>query len=182
MSARDRITESQSPNAKSSSQEWNTGPGERSLKGHKVVPENRVEILPKGTHLPPDRTFLPQHAETDTSPTSYRGSGLDHEEIQDMIMGPTSKDVHTGMGVPGDQSKQEERARRDGGAKRSHAGLAQYGDREIWWDDRNKLYDPAKDYVGNSREEREYRNVGEHKGPTSGNRGPSNRTIFERLS
>jgi len=143
--------------------------------GRNVVEQNTVDILPKGTHLPPDRTFLPQNAER-TVPVSSRedavGTGLTNEQIQDTLTGATSGDVNKGMGMPGDVSQQEERALGDDGRKKPGAGLAQYGNSEVLGADRQKRYDPGTDYVGNSREEKEYRNQGGDQGPTKGNRGP----------
>jgi hypothetical protein len=46
-------------------------------------------MLPKGTHLPPDRTFLPQNPERNV-PESARqdtiGGGLSNDQIQDTKM------------------------------------------------------------------------------------------------
>lgn len=121
---------SQSPQAG-----WESNPSElKHQPGRNVVPDNTVEILPKGTHLPPDRTFLPQNAERNV-PESERadaiGSGLSNDQIQDTFTGATSKDVYSGMGLPGDQSQAESRTLGDGGGKKSGGGLAQYGKSEI---------------------------------------------------
>ena len=110
---------------------WDSNPSElKHQPGRNVAPENTVEILPKGTHLPPDRTFLPQNPERNI-PEHVKedtiGAGLSNDQIQDTFSGATSQDVHTGMGVPGDQSRAEERASGDGGGKKNRAGLAQYG-------------------------------------------------------
>ena len=119
--------------------------------GRSVVPDNSVDILPKGTHLPPDRTFLPQNIERNVNSSTCEdgvGVGLDNEQIQDTIPGATSKDVYSGMGLPGDQSQAEARALGDGGGKKSGGGLAKYGKGEMLAEDKQKRYDPAMDYVG----------------------------------
>jgi len=143
--------------------------------GRNVVPDNQVEILPKGTHLPPDRTFLPQNPEHDV-PASQReesiGQGMTNDQIMDTFTGSTSKDVYTGMGMPGDQSSANYAALGDGGGKKPGAGIVQYGEGELLAQDRQKKYDREADYVGNSREEKEYRNDTSYGGPTKGNRGP----------
>ena len=155
--------------------------------GRAHVPENTVELLPKGTHLPPDRTFLPQTdgrrmgtASTgeDAGEDSYViGMGLTHEQIQETLGGTTSADVYAGMGRPGDQSGVEAAALGDGGGRKTGGGVAKYGHGEMLAQDRQKGYDPSREYVGNSREEKEYRNTSsEDKGARTGNRGASNRT------
>ena len=77
--------------------------------GRNVAEQNTVEILTKGTHLPPDRTFLPNNAGRDV-PVSSRedaaGAGLTNDQIPDTLTGSTSKDVHQGLGMPGDHSQQ----------------------------------------------------------------------------
>jgi len=159
---------------------WGSQPGElKHQPGRNTVPDNTVEILDKGTHLPPDRTFLPQNAER-TVPVSTRddgvGTGLDNDQIQDTLTGSTSKDVYQGMGMPGDVSQQETRALGEGGRKKGGAGLAQYGEGEQLAMDKQKQYDSATDYTGNSREEKEYRNIGESGGSTRRTRGPGSGT------
>jgi hypothetical protein len=149
--------------------------------GRNVVPENTVDILPRGTHLPPDRTFLPQNDERRMNvPASTRedgvGTGLTNDQIQDTLGGTTSKDVFSGMGMPGDQSGAHAAALGDGGGRKTGGGLAKYGEGEMLAQDRQKQYDSGTDYVGNSREKKEYRNTSESQGPTKGNRGPSNMT------
>lgn len=151
--------------------------------GRNVVPENTVEILPKGTHLPPDRTFLPQNDSRHFNvPASTRedgvGAGLENEQILDTLGGTTSKDVYSGMGMPGDQSGADSSALGDGGGRKTGGGLAKYGEGETLAQDRQKQYDAGKDYVGNSREEKEYRNANTEnsQGPSKGNRGPGNLT------
>lgn len=156
---------------------WDSQPSElKHQPGRNTVPDNVVEILPKGTHLPPDRTFLPQNQERNV-PASTRadavGTGMQNEEIVDTLGGATSADVNKGYGMLGDLSQKEERTLGDGGRAKSGAGVAQYGSAEIGAQGSGKSYDPAKDYVGNSREEKEYRNSEGDKGPSSkGNRGP----------
>src|ERR1700755_1635427 len=98
---------------------WDSQPSElKHQPGRNVAPENTVDILPKGTHLPPDRTFLPQNPERNV-PASTRydavGQGLENDQIQDTITGATSKDVYSGMGMPGDASGQEAQTLGDGG-------------------------------------------------------------------
>ena len=77
--------------------------------GRNVAEQNTVEILTKGTHLPPDRTFLPNNAGRDV-PVSSRedaaGAGLTNDQIQDTQTGATSKDVHQGLEMPGDHRNQ----------------------------------------------------------------------------
>lgn len=161
---------------------WDSQPGElKHQPGRNVVPENTVEILPKGTHLPPDRTFMPQNDERRMNvPASTRedgvGTGLENDQLLDTLGGTTSKDVHSGMGMPGDQSGASAAALGDGGGRKTGGGVVKYGEGENLAQDRQKQYDAGTDYVGNSREEKEYRNTNESQGPTSGNRGPSNRT------
>jgi hypothetical protein len=114
--------------------------------GRNVVPENTVEILPKGTHLPPDRTFLPQNPERNVSASDRQdaiGTGLTNDQIQDTFTGSTSKDVHTGMGIPGDQSGAHSAALGDGGGRKAAGGLAKYGEGEKLM--QAKVYDPATD-------------------------------------
>jgi hypothetical protein len=147
--------------------------------GRNVAPDNQVEILPKGTHLPPDRTFLPQNPEHDV-PIDQRqdtvGQGLTNDQIQDTMTGATSKDVHTGLGLPGDQSGAHAAALGDGGGKKTGGGVAKYGEGEMLAQDRAKQYAAEVDYTGNSREEKEYRNDTTYGGPTKGNRGPGAHT------
>jgi len=157
---------------------WDSHPSEvKHQPGRSTVPDNVVEILPKGTHLPPDRTFLPQNQERNV-PASTRtdpvGTGMENDEIIDTLGGATSADVNKGYGMPGDSSQKEERTLGDGGHAKGGAGVAHYGSQgvQIGGQGSGKRYDPAKDYVGNSREEKEYRNSGGDKGPSKGNRGP----------
>jgi hypothetical protein len=114
---------------------WNSQPSElKHQPGRNVASENTVEILPKGTHLPPDRTFLPQNPERNV-PESARqdtiGGGLSNDQIQDTFIGATSKDVYSGMGLPSNKSQIETKVLGDGGRKKNDSGLAQYGDSEI---------------------------------------------------
>jgi hypothetical protein len=104
--------------------------------------------------------------------------GLTHEQIQETLGGTTSADVYAGMGRPGDQSGVEAAALGDGGGRKTGGGVAKYGHgSEMLAQDRQKGYDPSREYVGNSREEKEYRNTSsEDKGARTGNRGASNRT------
>lgn len=157
---------------------WDSQPSElKHQPGRNVVPENTVEILPKGTHLPPDRTFLPQNAERNVAASDREdaiGTDLTNDQILDTFTGSTSKDVHIGIGVPGDQSGAHSAALGDGGGRKSGGGLAKWGEGEKL--QQAQVYDPATDYTGNSREEKEYRNAEEYGGPTKGNRGPSNQT------
>jgi len=144
--------------------------------GRNVAPDNQVEILPKGTHLPPDRTFLPQNPERGV-PGEIRqdvpGEGMSNDQIQDTLVGATSKDVHAGIGIPGDLSGAESAALGDGGGKRGGGGVSQYGEGEMLAQDKAKKY-PAEieGYVGNSKGEKQYRNNTSDDGPKKGNRGP----------
>jgi hypothetical protein len=142
------------------------------------VGDNYVETLPKGAHLPPDRTFLPNNPEYNAAKATgiEHSQGLTNDEINDTFVGATSRDVNLGFGKPGDMSKAERSAFGDGGGKKTGAGLVQYGEGENLAQDKNKKYEPGKDYVGNSREEKQYRWQEGDKGSTSGNRGPSART------
>jgi hypothetical protein len=148
--------------------------------GRNVPPENQVEILPKGTHLPPDRTFLPQNPEYDVpgeDREGVTGQGMTNDEIQDTFVGSTSKDVYSGMGIPGDQSGAHAAALGDGGGKKSGGGVAKWGEGEMLAEDKAKQYRAeAEGYVGNSREEKEYRNETSYGGPRKGNRGPGAQT------
>lgn len=97
---------------------------------------------------------------------------MTNDQIMDTFTGSTSKDVYTGMGMPGDQSSANYAALGDGGGKKPGAGIVQYGEGELLAQDRQKKYDREADYVGNSREEKEYRKDTSYGGPTKGNRGP----------
>jgi hypothetical protein len=130
---------------------WGSQPSElKHQPGRNVAPENTVEILPKGTHLPPDRTFMPQNDERRMNvPASTRedgvGTGLDNDQLLDTLGGTTSKDVFSGMGIPGDQSGANAASLGDGGGKKTGGGLAKYGHGETLAQDRQKQYDAGRD-------------------------------------
>jgi hypothetical protein len=88
--------------------------------GRNTAPQNTVEVFPRGTHLPPDRTFLPQNDERNV-PADVRqdpvGTGLTNADLQQTLGGTTSKTVHHGMGMPGDQNQVDSNALGDGGKK-----------------------------------------------------------------
>ena len=112
--------------------------------------ENTVELLPKGTHLPPDRTFLPRNAEMNISTENRQdaiGTGLTNAELRQSMGGATSRTVHQGIGLPHDLSQAEARALGDGGGKKSGAGLAQYGAAGLHGTGKPK-YNPVTEYVG----------------------------------
>lgn len=74
--------------------------------------------------------------------------------------GATSRTVHQGLGMPGDQSENE----------KGSGGLARHGKGGLQ-ESAGPAYEPGKDYVGNSRQEREYRGQGADEGSQKGNRG-----------
>jgi hypothetical protein len=101
---------------------WDSKPSElKHQPGRSTGPDNTVDILPKGTHLPPDRTFLPHNPEYNAQAATgvEHGQGLTNDEIQDTFAKSRSKDVYSGMGMPGDLSQQEGRAMGD---KTDYAG------------------------------------------------------------
>ena len=124
--------------------------------GRNVVEQNIVDILPKGTHLPPDRTFLPQNAGRAVAVSSgdqdAAGTGLRNDQILDTLTGSTSQDVYQGIDNPSEQSKQEARTLGDGERKKAGSRLARSGHSEILAADRQKQHNTGTDYVGNSRE------------------------------
>lgn len=133
--------------------------------GGNTAPQNTIEVLPKGTHLPPDRTFLPQNAERNVPAETRQdavGTGLTNAELRQIMGGATSRTVHRGLGLPGDQSQAGESSLGDGGGKKIGGGLGQHSDGGLQGTADPK-YDPGKEYVGNSREEKEYRGQGDER-------------------
>jgi hypothetical protein len=105
--------------------------------GRDTAPQNTVEILPKGTHLPPDRTFLPQNLERNVPAETRQdgvGTGLTNAELRQTMGGATSGTVHQGLGMPGDQSENE----------KGSGGLARHGKGGLQ-ESAGPAYEPGKD-------------------------------------
>ena len=111
---------------------WDSNPSElKHQPGRNVAPANTVELYPQGTHLPPERTFLPQNLERSGFKTAHQDTiqtGLSNKQIQATLLGVTSKDVSLGIGH---QSQAEARALGDGGRKKSRGGLPRVAKGEI---------------------------------------------------